>query len=117
MAKLANDYCPEGFEDAKDNFLTITDILNKEIEIVKFDFVVSTNKEKYNANNEKGVHIMFRVENDDEYYRTLSHSKQIVKGFENLEKAIGSKDLTEPIITKIVQKPTKDGHSMYDFEF
>lgn len=117
MAKLANDYCPEGFEDAKDNYVKIDDILGKEIEITKFDFVVSTNLEKYNAGNEKGVHIMFRIGDDKELSRTLSHSKQIVKGFENLEKAIGGKTLTEPIFTKIVKKPTKDNHIMYDFEF
>lgn len=117
MAKLVNDYCPAGFEDAKDNYMKIDDILGKEIEIVKFDFVISTNLEKYNANNEKGVHIMFRLEDDDEFYRTTSHSRQIVRGFENLEKAVGSRELSEPIVTKIVKKPTKENHIMYDFEF
>lgn len=117
MAKLANDYCPEGFEDAKDNYVRIDDIIGKEIEIVKFDFVVSTNLEKYNAGNEEGVHIMFRLEDEKELSRTLSHSKQIVKGFKNLEKAIGGKVLIEPIVTKIIKKPTKDNHTMYDFEF
>ena len=117
MAKLANDYCPEGFEDAKDTFIPMSEIVGKSIEIVKFDFVVSTNTEKYNADNQKGVHIMFRVEDEDVLSRTLTHSKQIVKGFENLEKAIGGKELPETIVTKIVEKPTKDGHKMFDFEF
>ena len=53
----------------------------------------------------------------DELARSSTHSQKIVRGFENLEKAIGTNILDTPIVTKIVKKPTNNGRTMFDFEF
>ena len=116
MAKFANDYeCPEELKDAEDNYKPIDEVIGQEIEIKAFVFITSKNTEKYNQNNEKGVFFMFTM--GDELARSSTHSQKIVRGFENLEKAIGTNILDTPIVTKIVKKPTNNGRTMFDFEF
>ena len=116
MAKLANEFdCPDEVSMAKDNYIPIEQVIDKEIEIVAFAFITSTNLEKYNQGNEEAVHFAFNC--DDEVMRTSSHSKKLVKAFKALEKATGTKVLEVPIATKLVRKTLPNGRTMFDFEF
>ena len=116
MAMLANDYqCPDELKEAEDNYKPIDDVIGQEIEIMAFVFITSQNTEKYNQDNAKGVFFMFKI--GDELARTSTHSKKIVKGFEALEKAMGTNILEAPIVTKLVKKATANGRTMFDFEF
>ena len=117
MAKLANEFdCPKEVEVAKDNYVPIEQVIDKEIEIVAFAFIVSTNLEKYNQGNEEAVHFAFKV--GDELQRTSTHSKRLVKGFHALEKATGTKTFEVGIPTKIVKKVMPNtGRTMFDFDF
>lgn len=117
MAQFANDFeCPEELLPAKDNYKAIDDVIDNEIEIMAFTFIVSTNLEKYNQNNETAVLFMYRMA-DGTLARTSTHSKKIVKAFQTLEKATGTRVLEQPIATKLVKKLLPNGHTMFDFEF
>lgn len=116
MAKLVNEIpCPTELMEAKDNYIKMEEILDKEIDIKAFVFMVSKDLEKYNQNNEKSVHFMFTM--DDKVYRTATHSKRIVKGFEALFKATGTNTLELPVPTKLVLTTLENGRKMYDFAF
>lgn len=116
MAKLVNEIpCPDELLEAKDNYIKMEDILDKEIDIKAFVFMVSKDLEKYNQNNEKSVHFMFEM--DNKVFRTATHSKRIVKGFEALLKATGTNVLELPVPTKLTLTKLENGRSMYDFAF
>ena len=117
MASFANEYeCPEVLLPAKDNYKPIDEVIDKNIEIMSFAFVVSTNLEKYNQKNEKAVFFMYREE-DGTIARTSTHSKKVVKAFETLEKAIGKNVLDVPLPTKIIKQLLPNGRTMFNFEF
>lgn len=116
MATLVNEIpCPDELKDAKDEYVKMTDILDKEIEIKAFVFMTSKDLEKYNQGNERSVHFMFEC--DGKLMRTATHSKRIVKGFDNLYKATGSYVLEMGLPTKIVLTKLENGRDMYDFAF
>lgn len=117
MASFANDYeCPEVLLPAKDNYKPIEEVIGKDIGIMAFTFVTSTNLEKYNQNNEKAVFFMYREE-DGTLARTSTHSKKVVKAFEALEKAAGTNVLEIPVYTMLIKKQLPNGRTMFDFEF
>lgn len=117
MAKLANEFdCPKEVEIAKNNFKSIDEVIDKEIDIISFAFIVSTNVEKYNQNNAEAVHFAFKC--GDEIARTCTHSKRLVKGFHALETACGTTVPDVPVPTKIVKKIMPGtGRVMFDFDF
>lgn len=116
MAKLVNEIpCPDELLEAKDNYVKMEEILDKDIDIKAFVFMVSKDLTKYNQNNEKSVHFLFEM--DGKVYRTATHSKRIVKGFEALLKATGTNVLELPVATKLVLKELESGRQMYDFAF
>ena len=116
MATLVNEIpCPDELMDAKDEYVKMTDILGKEIAIKAFVFMTSKDLEKYNQGNERSVHFMFEC--DGKLMRTATHSKRIVKGFDNLYKATKTYTLDMPVITKIILTKLDNGRDMYDFEF
>ena len=116
MATLVNEIpCPNELLDAKDEYVKMTDILDKEIEIKAFVFMVSKDLDKYNQGNERSVHFMFEC--DGKLLRTATHSKRIVKGFDALYKATGTYVLAMPLPTKIVLTKLENGREMYDFAF
>lgn len=117
MAELVNTpFCPEGWEEFEAEFVKLEDWVDKEIAIKRFTFKTSTNKEKYNQGNEKAVHFMFE-DKDGKLYRTATHSKRMVKGFEALYNAINSYELEIPLATMIVKATLDNGRMMYDFKF
>lgn len=116
MAKLVNEIpCPDELAEAKDNYVKMEEILDKEIDIKAFVFMISKDLEKYNQNNEKSVHFLFEM--DGKVFRTATHSKRIVKGFEALLKATGTNVLEIPVPTKLILTKLENGRSMYDFAF
>ena len=116
MATLVNEIpCPDELLEAKDEYVKMTDILGKEIAIKAFVFMTSKDLEKYNQGNERSVHFMFECEG--KLMRTATHSKRIVKGFDNLYKATKTYALDMPVITKIILTKLDNGRDMYDFEF
>lgn len=120
IAGLLNEIpCPDELVDAKDNYVQMAEIVGKEIEVKAFAFFTSKDTTKYNQGNEKSVHFMFTM--GDKLLRTATHSKRIVRGFETLEKATGTRVLEFPVSTKIIMKDiiASDGakRQMYEFEF
>lgn len=120
IAGLLNEFpCPDELIEAKDNNVKMETIVGREIEVKAFAFFTSKDTNKYNQGNEKSVHFMFLM--GDKLYRTATHAKRIVRGFETLEKATGTRVLEFPVSTKIIMKEiiASDGqkHQMYDFEF
>ena len=116
IAQLLNEPpCPDELVEAKDNYVKMETILNKDIEIRAFVFFISKDKEKYNQDNEKSVHFMFNM--DGKTFRTATHSKRIVRGFEVLLNATGTNVLEIPVPTKLKTTELPNGRFMYDFEF
>ena len=117
MAELVNEpFCPEGWEELNAEYVKLEDVIGKEIGIKKFMFNISKNTEKYNQGNEKAVHFVFE-DADGNLKRTATHSKRIVRGFEQLYKATEKMDMDVPIVTMIVKTTLDNGRMMYDFKF
>lgn len=116
LAALVNEIpCPNELKEAKDEYVKMVDILDKEIFIKAFVFMTSKDLDRYNQGNERSVHFMFEC--DGKLMRTATHSKRIVKGFDNLFNATNSYTLDIPLPTMITLTKLENGRDMYDFKF
>lgn len=78
----AGEHTPERFLEYP--HVTLYDIQDKDVIIKDFELFTSSNKAKYDNDNEEGVIIL--VEFGGSLVTTVTHAKTIVRAFKNLSK-------------------------------
>lgn len=113
MAKFQfDDKTPE--EMLVGEFKPLADIKGKKITIFKYAFYTSDNTSKYNDETKHAVYMLYKIDGDDSYYRTPSHSQTIIKAFKNMEKA-GVTIPEEGMEAMISDVQTKNGRTATSF--